>query len=199
VVVGDFNVDGRADVAVVNGGGSNTVSVLLGNGDGSFQPAKSFAVGSGPRSMAVGDFNRDGRQDLVVVRFAESNQVSVLLGNGDGSFERPLAVQVLPDPVSVVVGDFNGDGVADLAVGSYAVFFSGVHVLSGKGDGSFELSETISFSGDYPSNLATAARDNGRMDLLVAGATGVSLLLANADGAFQSAENISTGSVSRPH
>src|SRR5215472_129092 len=81
VAVGDFNGDGKPDFAVANSG-SNNVSVLLGNGDGSFQAAQNFGAGSGPVSVAVGDFNCDGVEDLAVAN-GNSNNVSVLLGNGD--------------------------------------------------------------------------------------------------------------------
>src|SRR5216683_1870684 len=85
VAVGDFNADGVPDLAVANTD-SNSVSVLLGNGDGTFQTAQSSAVEIQPSSVAVGDFNADGVPDLAVANRG-SNDVSVLLGNGDGSFQ----------------------------------------------------------------------------------------------------------------
>jgi len=116
VAVGDFNGDGILDLAVANYYGNN-VSVLLGNGDGSFQPAVNYyAAGSEPSSVAVGDFNGDGIQDLAVLNYA-GNNVSVLLGNGDGSFQTTNASYVVGTaPEQVVAGDFNGDGFPDLAV-----------------------------------------------------------------------------------
>jgi hypothetical protein len=89
--------------------------VLLGNGDGSFQAAQNFGVGSSPWSLAVGDFNGDGVQDLAVANNG-SNNVSVLLGNGDGSFQAAQNFGVGSSPWSLAVGDFNGDGKPDLAV-----------------------------------------------------------------------------------
>jgi len=80
VAVGDFNGDGKSDLAVANAY-SNNVSVLLGTGTGSFGPATDSTVGSGPRSVAVGDFNGDGKSDLAVAN-ANSSNVSVLLGTG---------------------------------------------------------------------------------------------------------------------
>ena len=113
VAVGDFNGDGRPDLAVANGN-SNAVSVLLGNGDGTFQPALSFDAGNHPSSVAVGDFNGDGRPDLAVSNFTSKN-VSVLLGNGDGTFQSARTFGAGSYPHSVAVGDFNGDGRLDLA------------------------------------------------------------------------------------
>ena len=85
VAVGDFNGDGKADLAVANDG-SDTVSVLLGNGNGTFQAAVNYGAGTDPRSVAVGDFNGDGKADLAVANFFSDN-VSVLLGNGNGTFQ----------------------------------------------------------------------------------------------------------------
>ena len=80
----DFNGDGKMDLAAQNAG-SNTISVLLGKGDGTFQPKQDYTVGSGPTSVIDADFNRDGKTDLAVSNYSSDN-VSVLLGNGDGTF-----------------------------------------------------------------------------------------------------------------
>src|SRR5439155_17138060 len=122
VVVADFNGDGIPDLAVLAG-------VLLGNGDGTFQPLRPFAAGNGPNFLAVGDFNGDGKLDIVTTNFAVvgdprhpqiiENGVRVLLGNGDGTFQTAQAIAIQPSgsrPNFVVVGDFNGDGKLDLAV-----------------------------------------------------------------------------------
>src|SRR5207253_7607829 len=89
VAVGGFDGDGRLDLAVVNNSGLGTVSVLLGNGDGSFQAWQSYTVGVQPTSVAVGDFNGDGIPDLVVANSSPlkiTGTVSVLLGTGKGMF-----------------------------------------------------------------------------------------------------------------
>ena len=124
VAVGDFNGDGVEDlaVAILN---PASVSVLLGNGDGTFQAAVNFGAGFAPQSVAVGDFNGDGVQDLAVAN-ARSHNVSVLLGNGDGTFQAGGDFGAGLSPASVAVGDFNSDARRDLAV---ANFSSDVSVL----------------------------------------------------------------------
>jgi hypothetical protein len=128
VTVGDFNGDGKSDLATanVNGGSGGNVSVLLGTGTGSFGTATNFSVGSLPASVTVGDFNGDGKSDLAVANF-NSNNVSVLLGTGTGSFGTATNFTVGSSPISVAVGDFNGDGKSDLATANY--FANNVSVL----------------------------------------------------------------------
>jgi hypothetical protein len=122
VAVGDFNGDGALDVAVANESYPNgTVSVFLGNGDGTFQAARDFPTGIGwSWSVAVSDFNGDGILDLALTSGAgypaAADTVSVLLGRGDGTFLAPASYNAGVDTRSVAVGDFNGDGWPDLAV-----------------------------------------------------------------------------------
>ena len=109
--MGDFNGDGKLDLAVANASFGN-VSILLGTGTGSFSAATNLqACGS---SVAVGDFNGDGKLDLVVTN-NDSNNVSISLGTGTGSFSAVTNFAAGTDPISVAVGDFNGDGKLDLA------------------------------------------------------------------------------------
>src|SRR5207248_1751924 len=110
VAIGDFNGDGKSDLAVANTG-SNTVSILLGTGTGAFGPATNFTVGTNPRSVAIGDFNGDGKSDLAVTNNG-SNNVSILLGTGTGTFGSATNFTVATSPYSASIGDFNGDGIS---------------------------------------------------------------------------------------
>lgn len=145
VVTGDFNGDGRPDLAVANADASN-VGVLLGNTDSTFQATRNFATGIGPISIAVGDFNKDGKLDLAT---GNALDVSVLLGNGNGTFGTPSNTSLGTQEHSVAVGDFNGDGKLDLGIAS-SVFQPG---SSGGG-----------YDGGYPdsyTNHATVLLGNG--------------------------------------
>ena len=122
VAIGDFNGDGRQDLAVANVS-SGTVSIRLGNGSGGFtSPATpEVAVGSGPVAVAIGDFNGDGIQDFATAN-QNSHTVAIRLGNGSGGFTSPATPEVAVGtaPFSVAIGDFNGDGRQDFAAANYS-------------------------------------------------------------------------------
>lgn len=191
----DFNGDGRTDLA---GASPSAVGILLGNGDGTFQSARTTAFAGDLSAIAAGDFDGDGRVDLVVCRKL-ANAVAILLGNGDGTFRSPRTFTVGMQPVSTAVADFNGDGVADLVTAN-----SGeptVSVLLGNGDGSFRppvhlLSENPGFFPFViPFRVAvTDLNADGIADIAVAneGDGGqVNFLLGRGDGTFRPFSGVS--------
>ncbi len=118
ITAGDFNGDGIPDLAVSNQNygypNPGTVTILLGQGDGTFKTAPTLQSGSIPYTVVVADVNGDGIADLVTGD-AGSNSASVFLGKGDGTFAAPLSPSVGTNPVGIGIGDFNGDGLPDLA------------------------------------------------------------------------------------
>jgi hypothetical protein len=182
LAVGDFNRDGKLDV-VVTDAGSNKVTVLLGNGAGSFQSAVSYAVGQNPVGVAVGDFNGDGKLDLAVAN-NYSNSVSVLLGNGNGSFQAAVNYGGVPNAASLTTADLNGDGKLDLVVANSLGY--DVAVLLGNGNGTFQPATT--YSTGYEPGLALGdLNGDGKLDLAIAdiGEGNVRTLLGNGHGGFQ--------------
>jgi hypothetical protein len=171
--VGDFRGNGRLDLITT---GNNQVSVLLGNGDGTFQPAVDYLAGYGARSVVVADFDGDGKLDVVTANNGEGT-VSVLLGNGDGTFAGPKKSFVGDQPWDVAVGDFDGDTKLDVAVTTNYPGYRGLALLYGRGDGSFQAP-----SYDYlPPGCWGVAADSFRSgrfpDVVVSNASIVSVLL----------------------
>src|SRR5580704_2975207 len=204
IVTGDFNGDGKLDLGVVNVNDS-TVSILLGNGDGTFQPQVTFATGSGPGALAVGDFNGDGKLDLAVPFAGQGNNdggVSVLLGNGDGTFQTRVDYGTSTEPYAILTGDFNRDGKLDLVIldcsDSVYICTVSVSVLLGNGDGTFQSAYNVaSFDNNFYADFLLSADLNAddKLDLVVAdigdgaghGASYVAaVFLGNGDGTFQS-------------
>jgi tetratricopeptide (TPR) repeat protein len=192
VATADFNGDARLDLAVVNKG-ANTVSILLGNGDGTFGAKTDFPAGTSPVAIATGDFNGDGKLDLAVVN-QNGNTTSILLGKGDGTFSAKTDFATGIKPSAITTGDFNGDTRPDLAVANQGG--NTVSILLGNGDGTF--SPKIDFAvGTSPVAVATGDFNaDAKTDLAVAnqGSNTVSILLGKGDGTFNLRNDFATGS-----
>jgi hypothetical protein len=194
VTTGDFNQDGKTDLVITSlpYPTGNTVMVMLGNGDGTFQAPVSYATGNGPRSIAVADFNGDGIPDLATANH-DDDTVSILLGNGDGTFQPHVDYATGYQPVSVAVGDFNGDGKPDLATADFGSYVMSVLLNSGNGSFAAHVDYTV---GPYPTSVAAGDfNKDGRVDLAVAisGTSVVAILLGNGDGTFQSPTSYPAG------
>ncbi|HEY7096678.1 MAG TPA: FG-GAP-like repeat-containing protein [Terriglobales bacterium] len=188
VAVGDFNNDGRLDLASTNSG-DNVLSVMLGNGDTSFQPHLDSPTGSTPLALHTGDFNGDGNLDVAVANYYNDQTISVLMGNGNGTFHPKVNYVVGESPSSVGVGDFDGDQKPDLAIAIQAA--NEVAILLNRGDGTF-ASATFYMTGPGPVSVAVGdVNGDGKPDLVTANmdetqlSDPVSLLLGNGDGTFQ--------------
>jgi hypothetical protein len=216
------NGDGFPDLIIANAtcGGCSTgqVSVLLGNGDGTFQAAVSYPAGIESSSVAIADVNGDGKPDVVVANLCQTapdpncnngGGVSVLLGNGDGSFQAPVSYTSGGYGTdSIAVADLNGDGHLDVVVADYCfnntncTVDGAVSVLLGNGDGTFQAPITYDSEGIYGLSVATGdVNGDGILDLVVANAGqcstcdngGLSVFLGNGDGTFQAPVTYNSG------
>ena len=181
MATGDFNHDGFLDVVTTDG--NNTVSVLLGNGDGSFQPAVSYSVPQ-PQNMAVAHFNRDGKLDLAIW---SSSSMVVMLGNGDGTFRVPIAASAQGG--APVDGDFNGDGIPDLAITGAPAY-----ILLGNGDGTFQPPV---FNGNaFFAGFGVAVGDfngDGKLDVIAGSNDGIFVMLGDGRGNLSTPVDVAFG------
>jgi hypothetical protein len=186
VAVADFNHDGILDLAVAAAGSyTDTVVILLGNGDGTFRHGASYTAGVKPESIVAADFNGDGDLDLAVANDL-SDYVSILLGNGDGTFRLgPQNPQVLAGDDVIFVGDFNNDGKPDLVALSRNNPCKCINLMLGNGDGTFQ--EAINTQPSFAMETMAIGDFNhdGKLDVVTAGNYTVNVWLGNGDGTFQ--------------
>ena len=192
VILGDVNGDGNLDIITANFNSAN-VSVLLGNGNGTFSAKTDFATGTDPFAVRLGDVNGDGLLDIITANKG-SNNASVLLGNGNGTFQTQATFSTGSSPRSVALGDVNGDGTLDIITANQGS--SNVSVLLGTGNGSFagQAVDTLNAAQSYSVALGDVNGD-GKLDIVAGNRSGSngSLLLGNGDGTFQASQVFSAG------
>ena len=184
VASADFNQDGIADLAVVNGA-DNTISILLGKSNGTFAGKVDYPTEFGPNRLAVADLNHDGRADLVVsARTADTGggAISILLSKGDGTFQTTVSFITGNNPFSLVTGDFNHDGKLDVAFTNGDV--DRFSVLLGNGDGTFPSYAAYPVGFEPVAMAAADLNGDSWLDLVVAdyGSDMVSVLFGTWDG-----------------
>ncbi|HEV2298455.1 MAG TPA: FG-GAP-like repeat-containing protein [Candidatus Acidoferrales bacterium] len=199
VAAADFNsnTDENEDLAVANHG-DNTVTILLGKGDGTFSIGTPLTAGNQPVAIVSADFNGDGHQDLAVVN-QKDNTVSIFLGNGDGTFTLKTTLSTGSNPEAIATADFSGDGIADLAVvnqGTTGAPGNSVSIFLGNGDGTFTTGSVLT-TGRTPSAITAAAMVSGSnvVDFAVANQADntVSVFLGKGDGTFTLKSTLATG------
>ena len=176
VALGDLNGDGNPDMVVANAGydGGWSVSVLLGNGDGTFAASVDYASGMGPTSAVLGDLNSDGKLDIIMPNsnISRVDRVSVLLGKGDGTFADKVDYTTADYPKTDALGDLNGDGWVDIVTSNAGT----VSVLLGNGDGTFATK--IDYLGGGSSLALGDLNGDGRLDIVTTSGNSVGVLLS---------------------
>ena len=190
VAIDDFNADGNPDLVTANTNRDN-VSVVLGNGNGTFQSSQQFAVGRNPLFVAVGDLNGDGAKDLVVPNEQDHN-VSVLLGNGNGTFQVACNFGTGTFPLAVGIGDLHADGVKDLVVSSPGA--DSLTLLRGVGDGTFQNIGTPRTGQDPSVPVVVDLNGDSKQDIVLSdgGTDSVSVFIGRGDGTLETSRALAT-------
>jgi hypothetical protein len=203
IALGDFNGDGNLDIATTDGdinstSSCNCVAVLLGNGDGTFEePAiVTYPPAGGIEAITAGHFSNSQNLDVAVTSGHETyDTVQIMLGSGDGAFSMGGSYTVTESSLSIIAADFRRNGKTDLAVGESEG--TGVAVLLGNGDGTFE--KPVVYKASTPLAVASAdVNGDGIPDLVAASPVGVNtgsafVLLGKGDGTFEAATSYPAG------
>jgi hypothetical protein len=195
LAVADLNGDGNPDLVVANGCPNNvclnSVSVLMGNGDGTFQTPVRYPTPSMVGGLILGDFDGDGKLDLATMNQIDSTGqcdcIGVLLGKGDGTFQEPAIVTDLGKyPEAIAAASFTSAKNLDLAVTESLISSDQVQILLGNGDGTFRIGNSYGLQHSSQSIVAADFRNNGIIDLAIGeyGGRGVVVLLGHGDGSF---------------
>lgn len=206
ITTGDFNNDGKLDLASVNytynygkWDDEPTMSILLGNGDGTFQIPifywiRDFYYGQ----ITTGDFNGDGKLDLARANILSSG-ITIYLGNGDGTFQESIHLETGPLKVrKVITADINGDGHVDIVTGNFGYganygYYGTVSVLLGNGDGTFQASKELRAGEWVHSVVAVDLNNDGKLDLAATSIGMASVFIGNGDGTFQTRQDNAIG------
>src|SRR5712672_3847576 len=185
IAVGDFDGDGILDIAVANAGstGAGGVSILLGNGDGTFTLKSSPSTGSGPFALTTGDFNADGHLDLAVSNTNDAT-VTILLGVGDGTFINAATLAVGSLPQVIVAGDFNEDGNPYLALANGSSIFRSRFLGNGLGVFGTQTAFRTGGSRQPIGPISSDFNSDGHLDLAAVNLGDVAILLGTGTGAF---------------
>jgi FG-GAP-like repeat/Abnormal spindle-like microcephaly-assoc'd, ASPM-SPD-2-Hydin len=196
--VADFNGDGILDIAVVNSNPyitPGTVSVMLGNGDGTFQPAVEYSVGNEPDAIVAVDLNGDNAPDIAVAdELGLTMDVLINKADGSGTFNNAVSYNAGQAPRGIAAGDLRGIGKIDLVVANN--LGNNVTVFLANGDGTFQAG--VNYAADqHPKSVTIGKFSNSstHLDLAVANhdSNDVSILIGNGDGTFQAAVNYPVG------
>ncbi|HEY8748037.1 MAG TPA: FG-GAP-like repeat-containing protein, partial [Tepidisphaeraceae bacterium] len=185
LVVMDVNGDGKKDAVIASTGATGVVSVLLGNGNGTFAPQNTFSAGPNTYAVAVADVNGDSKMDLAVADNSSQNgSVGILLGNGNRTFQALQTVSSGTYPQSIAAGDVTGDGKPDLVAGLYGT--NQLSLMVGNGNGTFKAPVTFG-GGTGPTSVTIAdVSGDGKQDLVVSdfGSGNIGVLIGNGNGTF---------------
>ena len=188
----DLNLDGISDIASANAK-NNTLSVLLGNGDGTFRKTLTFPVYSEPTTIVSGDINRDGIPDLLTNARGE-RQFVLLLGYGNGSFMKPIGIQTGRVPLAIIPADYNNDGNLDVAI---TLTFDKMEIFIGSGSGTFEKGESYITGSRSFSGVVDDFDGDGNVDIALATHSSVSsairLFKGKGNGTFYKPRQLAQG------